>query len=84
MKLIKYVVFLFIIINMTILISCTEYMGSVSGIVIILSHSMMEIIQMLYLFMKVHILSRAIHYGNTVEANLYDAYLALISAGIVH
>jgi len=39
---------------------------------------------MLYLFMKVHILSRAIHYGNTVEANLYDAYLALISAGIVH
>jgi len=38
----------------------------------------------LYAEKVIDIVTGAIHSGNTVEDNLYDEYLALISAGIVH
>ena len=38
----------------------------------------------LYAEKIISIVNKAIHTGNTVEDNLYNAYLALINAGIVH
>ena len=38
----------------------------------------------LYAEKIIDIITRVIHSGSTVEDNLYDAYLALIGAGIVH